>query len=80
MIVRLPARLTDPAAAWPVAVRNGLPGPVGFYAALLMLGGAALVVVRFASAAGLFSDRAGARWADRGELRSLRQPPTARHG
>jgi type IV secretion system protein VirD4 len=73
VIVRLPARLGDPAAAWPAAARAQLPGPEGFYAALLLLGGAASALLRFAAATALFRDRgAGARWASRGELRSLR--------
>src|SRR5680860_1690527 len=45
VLARLPSTLSDPAAAWPVADRARLPGPVGFYAvtalalALLAAGG-----------------------------------------
>ena len=71
--IRLPARMSDPAGAWPVAARADLPAAGGFYAALAMLAGAAVVV-------GLAANRAyvgwrpteGARWARGGELRRLR--------
>ncbi|HEV3055101.1 MAG TPA: type IV secretory system conjugative DNA transfer family protein, partial [Solirubrobacteraceae bacterium] len=75
VIVRLPARLGDPAAAWPAAARDGLPGPLGFYTALLLLGGAAAAVARLATAAGIFRSGGGgggARWATGGELRPLK--------
>src|SRR5205823_3119664 len=37
IVARLPARLSDPSRAWPRAVRGGLPGPAGFYAALALV-------------------------------------------
>ncbi|NLT53997.1 MAG: type IV secretory system conjugative DNA transfer family protein [Actinomycetales bacterium] len=47
---RLPEHLGDPAAAWPVAARAHLPGPVGFAVAtvvdLLLLATIAVVVLR----------------------------------
>jgi type IV secretion system protein VirD4 len=74
ILVRLPARLADPAQAWPARVRFLLPGPVGFYAALALLLAAiwvvGLLVIRVA-AAGLVGTQ-GARWARSGELRTLR--------
>jgi type IV secretion system protein VirD4 len=84
VLTRLPARLGDPAGAWPVLERSRLPGPGGFYAALGLLVGAltalALVGVRAASA-GLVRHRgAGARWAAAGELRVLRRGGTRRAG
>ncbi len=73
---RLPGRLADPAAAWPAGARSRLPGPVGFYTALIMLliAGAALVVLaRGAGGAGLLrGGERGARWAGTAELRALR--------
>ncbi|MFL5860829.1 MAG: type IV secretory system conjugative DNA transfer family protein [Solirubrobacteraceae bacterium] len=75
VIVRLPARLGHPAGAWPSGVRPLLPGAAGFYAALgLMVAGASAVVAAAARAGTLDRlrrRRAGARWADSGELRAL---------
>jgi type IV secretion system protein VirD4 len=76
VLVRLPSRLSDPARAWPLASRAGLPGPSGFYAALALL---VLIVMTLLwlirrSAPSLLRSRAGgARWAAAHELRSLRQ-------
>ncbi len=42
VLIRLPTRLGDPAAAWPALARSRLPGPFGFYAALALLGAGAL--------------------------------------
>jgi type IV secretion system protein VirD4 len=74
VLVRLPARLADPAAAWPAPSRAVLPGPGGFYAALLLAGGATIALARLAVAAGVFrgAGGGGARWAGAGELRALR--------
>ena len=36
VLIRLPAQLADPAAAWPAAVRRQLPGAAGFYVALAL--------------------------------------------
>ncbi|MGZ4306985.1 MAG: type IV secretory system conjugative DNA transfer family protein, partial [Solirubrobacteraceae bacterium] len=78
VLIRLPARISDPATAWPVPAQPRLPGPVGFYAALLVLltAGAAvtllttrtIALVRLSAGA----DR-GARWARAGDLRMLRR-------
>jgi type IV secretion system protein VirD4 len=78
VLIRLPARISDPATAWPVPAQPWLPGPVGFYSALLVLftAGAAvtllttraIALVRLSSGA----DR-GARWARAGDLRMLRR-------
>jgi type IV secretion system protein VirD4 len=76
VLVRLPSRLTDPARAWPPAVRPGLPGPGGFYTALALLAAAAGTIARVLARAGVgaFSRMAGsgARWAGAAELGSLR--------
>lgn len=37
IIVRVPEHLSDPRAAWPEAVRSGLPGPLPFYGSGLLL-------------------------------------------
>ena len=70
--LRLPARLGDPARAWPTAEQRRLPGPPGFYASLPVLGALALLVARALQAAALGRERHGARWADQRELRTLR--------
>ncbi|PZS07307.1 MAG: hypothetical protein DLM64_15060 [Solirubrobacterales bacterium] len=80
VLARLPGRLPDPGGAWPPAARSRLPGPAGFYSALLLLGGAAAAVAlaaRRAGAgmgAGIRGPRsgAGARWAAPRELGALR--------
>lgn len=71
--IRLPSRLSNPAAAWPAPARPRLPGPGGFYAALALVGGAggALVLIA-ARGASRWRDADGARWARSGELRRLR--------
>ncbi|HEY1567829.1 MAG TPA: type IV secretory system conjugative DNA transfer family protein [Solirubrobacteraceae bacterium] len=75
VVVRLPARLSHPAAAWPDSVRRLLPGPSGFYAALTLLAAIGAACGAAASRAGLVSRRGrrspGARWAGGGELRAL---------
>jgi type IV secretion system protein VirD4 len=74
ILVRLPARLGDPAQAWPPGVRSLLPGPVGFYAALALLvaGTWLLGVLVLRLAAGGIAGTNGARWARPRELRTLR--------
>jgi type IV secretion system protein VirD4 len=76
VIVRLPARLSDPAAAWPRDTRGTLPGAGGFYAALGLLAalttGLAGAAARTGLAARMRRGSAGARWAGAGELRALR--------
>ncbi len=76
VLIRLPARLSDPARAWPAAVRSGLPGPVGFYVALALLGAACTALVLLVGRAGasglLRHGDGGARWARGAELGELR--------
>ncbi len=79
VLARLPGHLSDPASAWPRGVRAGLPGPPGFYAALVLVGllaGAATALVSRVAGRTRGSVRrgaAGARWASGGELRVLRR-------
>ena len=76
VLVKLPARLSDPARAWPRPIRAGLPGPGGFYAALAVLiagaGGGLALARRAGLGRWLGGPRVGARWASRGDLASLR--------
>ncbi len=72
---RLPTRLGDPARAWPAADRTQLPGPLGFYGALVLLGAGVTASARLA-APRLHARHGGARWASRRELGKL----LARHG
>jgi type IV secretion system protein VirD4 len=74
VVIRLPSRLSDPAAAWPPIVRSRLPGAGGMYAALALLaaGASGLGVIVWRAGGGLMSGGAGARWARAGELRPLR--------
>ncbi len=82
VLVRLPGHLEDPAAAWPPPGRSALPGPAGAYAALaLVLGlgtGAGSLGLRARTRRRGAAERAGARWADGGELRALRRGPRGR--
>jgi type IV secretion system protein VirD4 len=79
VLIRLPGSLPDPARAWPIPSRHLLPGPAGFYGALILLGllaGAVLLLLRRTGAAPLSrltSNPGGARWAAPGELRPLRR-------
>ncbi len=87
VLSRLPGDLADPAAAWPAADRERLPGPVGVYAALAMvlvsvgaLGvGAARLASRRRGAPG-GRRTGGARWARPGDIRTLlvRRPEPGR--
>ncbi len=76
VLIRLPTRLSDPAAAWPATDRAHLPGPPGFYAALGLLicaGATAWVLLSRAGVTSWGAGRvAGARWATMRELRRLR--------
>jgi type IV secretion system protein VirD4 len=73
VLVRLPERLTDPARAWPPAVRHGLPSAGGFYAALALLASAmAGVALAAGRLVGGLRAADGARWARPAELRRLR--------
>jgi len=73
VLIRLPSRLSNPAGAWPPAVRADLPGTGGFYAAFVVLAGA---VAGAAVLGGRIGGRVmagnGARWAKAPELRPLR--------
>jgi type IV secretion system protein VirD4 len=74
VLIRLPARVSDPASAWPAVARARLPGAAGFYGALALLasGGVAVGLIAGRAGAGLRSG-AGATWARSGELRHLRR-------
>jgi type IV secretion system protein VirD4 len=75
VLMRLPARLSDPATAWPATARPRLPGPAGFYAALALLASTAGVLAMIAARAiswPLARRDGGARWARGGDLRALR--------
>jgi type IV secretion system protein VirD4 len=85
VLIRLPARLSDPASAWPTVARTRLPGAAGFYAALALLAGGGSAVVLLAGRAGALPRAGtGARWARSGELRRLRnagrRSRKSRHG
>jgi type IV secretion system protein VirD4 len=82
IVIRLPSRLSDPAGAWPAFARARLPGAGGFYAALAMLvaGGAGLVVIGWRAGGLVRSGGGGARWARAHELRRLRTHPLPRFG
>ena len=73
VLTRLPSRLSDPAGAWPAAVRADLPGAPGFYAALVMLAGAGAGIGFLGGRiSGRLGHGGGARWASAPELRPLR--------
>ena len=82
VVARLPEHWGDPAQAWPVGVRDLLPGPVGMYAAgvlvLLLAGGLGALLVRAWAWLASPSAPAGRRegWARVWQLRPL----LARHG
>ncbi len=83
--IRLPSHLDSPRAAWPRGVARGLPGPLGFYAALVLV---LVASAGFAWVAKGCADRLGvglpfpgherrppsARMASRRDLRLLRVP------
>jgi type IV secretion system protein VirD4 len=77
VLTRLPAHLGDPASAWPALDRARLPGPIGFYAALLALiglaGTAILLCGRLGASLPRLRSADGAHWASAGELRALRR-------
>jgi type IV secretion system protein VirD4 len=73
---RLPSHLDDPAQAWPRSVRGMLPGPVGMYAALVLVVwgpvlGVGLLVRAFRPRARRERKARGARWASLWQLRRL---------
>ncbi|MGE3795259.1 MAG: type IV secretory system conjugative DNA transfer family protein [Dehalococcoidia bacterium] len=88
VLVRLPANLADPAAAWPAADRARLPGPIAFYAvAVAVLAAGATTTAGLLRIAGRSwaspsgaPTPAGARWARPHDLRALRvrRPPPGR--
>jgi type IV secretion system protein VirD4 len=74
VLIRLPARVSDPASAWPAAARASLPGAAGFYGALGLLAGGGIGSLVLAGRAGALPRAGtGARWARSGELRRLRR-------
>jgi type IV secretion system protein VirD4 len=84
VLVRVPARLSDPARAWPVRARPLLPDAAGLYGALaIVASGAVAGAAGFLRAGGLalLAGRgAGARWAGAGDLRALRRRARAGSG
>jgi type IV secretion system protein VirD4 len=81
VLIRLPSRLSDPAGAWPAAVRPDLPGAGGFYAALATVAGAGTgIAVLGGRIGGRLTRRDGARWARTPELRPLRSLARSRRG
>jgi type IV secretion system protein VirD4 len=76
VLVRLPAHLSAPEAAWPSVARAQLPGAAWCYAALALVLAAAASTLALARRAGglalLRGGGAGARWARPGDLRRLR--------
>ena len=76
-LTRLPARLSDPATAWPEPARSRLPDAAAFYATLALLAMALVVLTslarRVALPAVLAQSRAGARWAHAADLRPLKR-------
>jgi type IV secretion system protein VirD4 len=71
VLVHLPARLSDPARAWPAAARPRLPGPAGFYTALVLIAASCSLPLRL-GARGFGRRSAGARWARPADMRKLR--------
>jgi type IV secretion system protein VirD4 len=75
VLLRLPAHLADPAAAWPLGARRRLPGAAACYLALALLLASALalasLVARVAGKPLLRRRVEAARWAGRRELRAL---------
>jgi type IV secretion system protein VirD4 len=75
---RLPHHLADPAQAWPRPRRAGLPGPAGFYAALVLLLAAAIAVglaglraLKWARAVFAGDASRAAKWASSADVREL---------
>jgi type IV secretion system protein VirD4 len=79
IIIHLPARLADPARAWPGGVRSVLPGAAGFYSALALIAATSWGTILGAARWGPGSWRLGrapqgAHWAAGTDLRRLRAP------
>jgi type IV secretion system protein VirD4 len=77
VLTRLPARVADPAAAWPGTARARLPGPGGCYTALALIAGLvtpiSVVLLRPGLVAMGRRRPGGARWAGANDLRVLRE-------
>jgi type IV secretion system protein VirD4 len=81
VLIRLPSRLSDPAGAWPAAVRPDLPGAGGFYAALAIVAGAGAGIAMLGGRiGGRLGGGSGARWARTPELRPLHSFARSRRG
>ncbi len=84
VLMRLPARLSDPARAWPPDARRWLPDGPQFYLALAMIAGALALAIWLLVRSGLpgrlASREPGARWAGGSDLRSLRPGRIGRGG
>jgi type IV secretory pathway TraG/TraD family ATPase VirD4 len=87
LLLAVPGHLDDPRAAWPRALRGGLPGPDGFYAAfgLLIIASAAVVVGLFqirrrtaGERAASDAARGAAQWANAHDLGALRSKACSR--
>jgi type IV secretion system protein VirD4 len=81
VLARLPSRLSDPAAAWPVPDRARLPGAAGMYAvatavasALSCCGILSARIMRRSFRPGGASHASGARWANASDLKALIVP------
>ena len=76
VLIRLPGRVSNPAGAWPAAVRSRLPAATEFYLALALLLAAAGTAVAAATRLGIgaraLGGSHGARWARGRELGALR--------
>ncbi len=77
VLATLPHHLADPRLAWPASTRASLPGPFGFYAALVVLltivcVGATVVMRRRGRGHPQRGGQEGASWARRADLVALR--------
>ena len=75
VLTRLPARLGDPAHAWPATAQARLPDAAGFYAALGVLAAVGWLPLRLCVRR--VRRGTGARWAAPSELRRLRTGPAS---
>ncbi|HEY2652921.1 MAG TPA: type IV secretory system conjugative DNA transfer family protein [Solirubrobacteraceae bacterium] len=78
VLATLPNHLVDPRLAWPASTRASLPGPLGFYASLVLLStivclGATVVMRWRGHGHPQAGAQQGASWARRADLVSLRQ-------
>jgi type IV secretion system protein VirD4 len=80
ILARLPARLSEPARAWPDSVRAELPGSTGFYASFALLASSAgLLAFSLVRVGRRHRVAPGASWARRGDLRGLCSRPLEGH-